>query len=195
MINTKSLLKSDNNKVYAYIRVSTDKQEYDRQINILKDYYIDETFEEKISGTKKDRPQLNQMLNQLQEGDVIIVESWSRLGRSLSNLVELVNDLENKGVTLLSTKEGTYNPNDPQSKLMFNIFASLAEFERDLLSQRTKEGLKASKNKGGRPRVDPKKIETALALKQQGYTQKQIKDLTGVGHSTLHRYIKEKEEK
>lgn len=194
MVNTKSLLKTDNNKVYGYIRVSTDKQEYNRQINILKDYDIDETFEEKISGTKKDRPALNQILNQLKDGDVIVVESWSRLGRSLKNLVELVNDLEEKGVSLVSTKEGAYNPSDPQSKLMFNIFASLAEFERDLLSQRTKEGLKASKNKGGRPRVDPKKIETALKLKEQGYTQKQIKELTGVGHTTLHRYIKAKEE-
>lgn len=142
----------------VYVRVSTQNQEYERQLSVLatQGYTPDKCvyYEEKITGTRKNRPMLDKMISELEYDDTVIVESMSRLGRSLRNLIELVNFLtEEKKVTIKFLKESITVSHDKQKmnasdNLMFNVFASLAQFERDLISERTKEALEALKKKG-----------------------------------------------
>ena len=143
---------------YGYMRVSTNKQETDRQDLILKEKGILESniFEEKVSGTIKasKRPEFEKMLEVLQQGDTIYFESLSRLGRSTVDLIDTVNLLTKKyKVKLIFLKESlTINPEghglDAVSNLFFTIMAAMAQFERDLTSQRTREGLAAKKAMG-----------------------------------------------
>lgn len=153
------------NDTYCYIRKSTDKQIYDRQINILKEkgyingincIYILETY----TGKTTKRPELDKLLETIKENDTIVVESLSRLSRGgLLKTLEIINDLViDKTVNLIILKEGLNlkagKEMDYITKFLINIFSILAEFERDLLSDRTKEGLQAQAKKGvklGRP--------------------------------------------
>jgi DNA invertase Pin-like site-specific DNA recombinase len=138
----------------AYIRVSTKDQNTARQDEIFKEIGITKIFSEKISGKNANRPQLKAMLEYVREGDVLFVESFSRLGRSTRDLIEIVDQLNKKDVQLVSLKENI-DTTTPAGKLMFHIFASLAEFEREVLKQRQKEGIeiakKAGKYKGRKP--------------------------------------------
>lgn len=151
-------------KTYCYIRISTDKQMYDRQLTILKNagftrdntIYIEETY----TGKRKNRPLFDKMLQDMQKGDTLVVESLSRLGRSLTNNNEIINYLiYKKEVNIIILKENFHlkanGDMDAMTKLLLNIFGAFAEFERDQLSERTKEGLKATREKGtkiGKPR-------------------------------------------
>ena len=180
--------------IYGYARVSTLDQNLDRQVIMLKQRGIDELFTEKISGTKKNRPELDRLLAQLQDGDTVIVESQSRLGRSTKNLIELVELFQTKGVQLVSLKE-SIDTSTPSGKLLFTLMSAIAQFERDTIAERTAEGLKAARAKGhvgGRPRTKKEKLVHALRLYTTGeYTLKEIEELTGVKKSTLYRYMKE----
>ena len=151
--------------IYCYIRKSTDTQQYDRQINILKEKgyingvncsYIFETY----TGKTTRRPVLDNLINTIKENDTLIIESLSRLSRSgFYNTIELIKNLvEKKQINITILKENIHliagENMDASTKLLLNIFSILAEFERDLLSERTKEGLKAVKKRGvklGRP--------------------------------------------
>ena len=180
--------------IYGYARVSTLDQNLDRQVIMLKQCGIDELFTEKISGTKKSRPELDGLLAKLKAGDTVIVESLSRLGRSTKNLIELVELFQSKGVQLVSLKE-SIDTSTPSGKLLFTLMSAIAQFERDTIAERTVEGLKAARAKGhvgGRPRTKKEKMVHALRLYATGeYTLKEIEELTGVKKSTLYRYMKE----
>ena len=151
---------------YCYIRVSTDKQVYDRQVEILKNagYTPDNSIfiEETYTGKKKNRPKFDEMVEKMQKNDTLVVESLSRLGRSISNNNEIINYLIfEKQVNIIILKENfnlKANGNmDSITKLLLNIFSAFAEFERDQLSERTKEGIKATVSNGtimGRPRKE-----------------------------------------
>ena len=133
----------------AYIRVSSDSQHTDRQEELFKDYKIDKYYMEKVSGKSiKDRPELQKMMDYVREGDVVYVESISRFGRSLQDLLNLINQLNEKGVQFKSLKEGDIDTTTPTGKLVFSIFASLAEFERETIKQRQAEGIAIAKEKG-----------------------------------------------
>jgi DNA invertase Pin-like site-specific DNA recombinase len=138
----------------AYIRVSTKDQNTARQDEVFKEMEITKIFSEKISGKNANRPELKLMLDYVREGDVLFVESFSRLGRSTRDLIEIVDQLNKKSVQLVSLKE-KIDTTTPAGKLMFHIFASLSEFEREVLKQRQKEGIelakKAGKYKGRKP--------------------------------------------
>jgi DNA invertase Pin-like site-specific DNA recombinase len=138
----------------AYIRVSTKDQNTARQDEVFKEMGITKIFSEKISGKNANRPELKLMLDYVREGDVLFVESFSRLGRSTRDLIEIVDQLNKKSVQLVSLKE-KIDTTTPAGKLMFHIFASLSEFEREVLKQRQKEGIelakKAGKYKGRKP--------------------------------------------
>lgn len=150
-------------------------------------------FCEKISGTKKNRPELDKMLSELQDGDTIVIESLSRLGRSVKNLAELMELFNSRNIRLISLKE-TIDTTSSTGRLLFTILSSLAQFERDVLVERTKEGLNAARARGrlgGRPKSDRDSVTKAIALyNTRQYTLKEITELTGVSKSTLYRAIK-----
>lgn len=178
--------------IYGYARVSTADQNLDRQQDALYKYGIDHLYHEKISGTKQSRPELDQMLRAVQKGDTIVIESLSRLGRSVKNLAALMETLNEKGVRLVSLKE-TIDTTSSTGRLLFTILSSLAQFERDVLVERTREGLNAARARGrygGRPKTDEKKIQKAIALYQTNqYSVSEVTDLTGISKNTLYRAI------
>jgi len=180
------------NHVYGYVRVSTTKQELNRQLDLIKDYNCTEVFIEKITGTKSNRPELIRLKDKVRENDSIVIESFSRLGRSTKDLIELVEYFESKKVKLISIKEN-FDTNTPQGKFMLNVFQAFSQFERDLIVQRTKEGLESARargRKGGRPKVKAKKIEKALKLyDSKEYSIQEIVGMTGISQATLYRYI------
>ena len=179
--------------VYAYARVSTLDQNLDRQLDMLQQKNVDQVFTEKMSGTKKNRPELDRMLSQLDEGDTVVVESLSRLGRSTKNLIELVELFQQKGVHLVSLKESV-DTSTPSGKLLFTLMSAIAQFEQDTIAERTSEGLKAARARGrvgGRPRTDDRKLQQARDLYASGsYTIREIEELTGVKKSTLYRNLR-----
>ena len=181
------------NHVYGYARVSTQQQDLIRQMDIINKFNCTEVLTEKMSGTKADRPELNRLKDKVRNGDTLIIESFSRLGRSTKDLIELVEWFENKGVKIISCKEN-FDTNTPQGKLMLIVFQAFSQFERDLIVQRTKEGLESARargRKGGRPKVKDKSIEKALNLyKSKEYSISEIVEMTGISQATLYRYIR-----
>lgn len=149
---------------------------------------------EKMSGTKKSRPELDRMLKEVGDGDTIVIESLSRLGRSVKNLAELMEVFNQRNIRLVSLKE-TIDTTTPTGKLLFTILSSLAQFERDVLVERTQEGLAAARARGrngGRPKTDETAVKKAVALYQtKQYSLKEIQELTGVSASTIYRAIKD----
>lgn len=177
----------------GYARVSTLDQNLDRQTDMLRAYGVDKLYTEKMSGTRRDRPELTRLLERLEEGNTVIVESLSRLGRSTRDLIELVELFQKKGVQLVRLKE-SIDTSSSTGKLLFTIMSALAQFERDVIADRTREGLQAARARGhfgGRPKTDAKKLQQALKLYRSGqYTAREIKELTGITKSTLYRYLR-----
>lgn len=154
-------------------------------------------FQEKVSGAKSDRPELRKMIDQLREGDIIITWKLDRLGRSLRDLVNLVNEIQDKGAGLKSLND-SIDTTTPQGKLTFHLFASLAEFERDIIRERTKAGLEAARargRKGGRPKGLSKESKDKAMIAETLYRQGEmsISDICkhlGIARSTLYNYLK-----
>jgi len=131
----------------GYIRVSSEHQETARQQEIMNNYRVDRIFSEKISGATADRPQLKAMLDYVREGDTLYVESISRLGRSTRDLLNIIDTLNDKGVTLISHKENI-DTNSPTGKFMLTVFAALSQLEREQLKLRQREGIEIAKAQG-----------------------------------------------
>jgi DNA invertase Pin-like site-specific DNA recombinase len=181
---------------YGYARVSTHSQDTKLQIDALVEAGCKKIYEDKISGSKTDRPELNQCLKAMDENDVLVVWKLDRLGRSLQHLITVVHELEqqNKGFQSLTESIDTTNPT---GKLIFHIFASLAEFERSLISQRVIAGLEASKKMGtkfGRPNaLTDKDKEMAIVMFNGGATKGAIANHFGVARQTIYSLLKEVE--
>jgi DNA invertase Pin-like site-specific DNA recombinase len=122
---------------FGYMRVSTIEQNLDRQEQQLKDTRSDRIFFEKVTGTKRERPELNRMLGQLREGDTVIIADLTRLSRSTKDLIEIVELIAGTGANLRSLKESWLDTTTAHGKLIFTMFAGLAQFERDIISERT----------------------------------------------------------
>ncbi|HHV30722.1 MAG TPA: recombinase family protein [Clostridium sp.] len=140
----------------AYVRVSTIDQNTERQEIALKEIGIDKYFIEKVSGKKAERPELKNMLEYVREGDTLYIESISRLARSTKDLLNIVEQLKNKKVELVSLKE-KIDTHTPQGKFMLTVFGALAELEVENTLQRQKEGIQVAKANGkrfGRPQID-----------------------------------------
>lgn len=180
------------NYIFGYARVSTEAQNLDRQLDALQKYGVDHVYNEKMTGTKRDRPELAKMLDRMTEGDTVVIESLSRLGRSTKDLIELTELFHSKGVNLVSLKE-SIDTNTSTGKLLFTLMSAIAQFERDVIADRTREGLKSARARGrmgGRPRTNGESVKKALKLYHTGqYTVREIEELTGVKRDTLYRSL------
>jgi DNA invertase Pin-like site-specific DNA recombinase len=183
---------------FGYARVSTVDQNLDSQVDELKAAGCDKIFTEKVTGNgSKVRPELDRLLDQVREGDAIVVYKLDRLGRSCGKLIALAEELEGRGIELISLQE-QIDTTAPYGKLVFRILTALAEMERDIIVERTKAGLQAARRrgrKGGRPRVPRKDTDRALKLYELGeHSVKEIEEMTGVKPHTLYRRLKERKE-
>ncbi|EOA3786274.1 recombinase family protein [Vibrio vulnificus] len=177
----------------GYARVSTDDQNLNLQRDALDQAGCEQIFEDQLSGAKVERPGLHQALQYARAGDTIVVWRLDRLSRSLKDLIEMVTLLESKGIGLKSLQEAI-DTSSSSGKLIFHIFGALAEFERNLIRERTQAGLQAARargRKGGRPKA-LNKNKQALAVKlynEKKHTIDQICELMGISKPTLYKYI------
>jgi DNA invertase Pin-like site-specific DNA recombinase len=184
----------------GYVRVSTEEQSIRRQIDELARYGIDErnVYKEKATGTRRERPELNRLMSELKQGDTVIVTELTRLSRSTTDLFEIVERIHSKGADVRSLAESWLDTTTSQGKLMFTLFAGLSQFERDLISERTKEGLRAAKvrgRKGGRPsKLHSPKAENVKILYRNKVKIADICASTGFSRSTVCRVIREMRE-
>ena len=181
----------------GYARVSTKEQSLNLQKDALQKAGCEKIYSEQISGAKADRPQLQEMIKQLRQGDIIVVWKLDRLGRSLRDLVNLVSTFQDGGVEFQSLQD-KIDTTTPAGKLAFHLFAALAEFERDIISSRTKAGLDAARargRKGGRPKGLSKKAQDKARLAESLYKEKErsiaeICDHLHISKPTLYRYLR-----
>lgn len=185
--------------VIGYARCSTADQNLDWQLDALNKEGCERIYQEKISGTKKDRPELGKMLDALRAGDTVVICELTRLSRSTKDLFELVERISAAGANIKSLKEAWLDTTTPQGTLLFTIFAGVSQFERDLIRERTMEGLAAARargRKGGRPHTNSKAISQALALYDtETIPIKDILETTGISKATLYSYIKKRQKK
>lgn len=179
----------------GYARISTQEQNLDLQRDALSKAGCDRIIEDTASGGKATRTGLAQALDLLRQGDVLIVWRLDRLGRTLKHLIELMADLERKGIGFQSVTEAI-DTTTPGGKLVFHIFGALAEFERNLIRERTQAGLQAARARGrhgGRPKaLDEKQRALAVELYRQGkHTVDEICRTVGVTRPTLYAYVNE----
>ena len=183
--------------LYGYMRVSTEEQTFDLQEQAILKHGVAKTnlYREKISGISSisKRQSFDHLKSQLKSGDAVVVWKLDRLGRSLADLISLVNWFEEVGVDLISITEGI-DTKTPGGKFYFHMIAALAQFERDLISQRVTAGMEAAKAEGrhvGRkPSLDPKKVEAAVKLYESGQSAYEIGDILGVSYKTVQRTLK-----
>lgn len=139
--------------IIGYARVSTEDQSVDGQVDALKAAGAERIFADKITGTARSRPELDRLLDHLRQGDVIIVTKYDRLARSLRDLLDIVDIIQERGAGFRSLAEDI-DTTTPAGRLVFHVFASIAQFERERISERTREGLEAARKRGrvgGRP--------------------------------------------
>ncbi len=177
----------------GYARVSTQDQDPELQIAALKKAGCEKVFTEQASGAKRERPELLAALDYARSGDTIVVWKLDRLARSLKQLIETVEGLESRGVGFKSVTE-TIDTTTPGGKLVFTIFAGLAEFDRSIIRERTYAGLEAARSRGrvgGRPRsVSDDDIAAAKALlKDPEITVRKVAERIGCSEATLYRYL------
>ncbi|KAG0290263.1 hypothetical protein BGZ96_006286 [Linnemannia gamsii] len=177
----------------GYARVSTDDQNLDLQRDALKSVGCERIFEDTMSGANADRVGLAELMNVLRVGDTVVVWRLDRLGRSLKNLIQLVDCLETAKVGLRSLQENI-DTNSSGGRLVFHLFGALAEFEHNLVRERTQAGLVAARARGrmgGRPkRLNPTKRALALKLHhERNHTIEEICKMMDISKSTLYNYL------
>jgi DNA invertase Pin-like site-specific DNA recombinase len=180
----------------GYARVSTFDQNLNLQLDALKQSGCEEIFEEKVSGAAKERPQLGKLFSKLRKGDSVVVWKLDRLGRSLRDLIDLVSKMKDLDVTFVSIHDGI-DTSTATGRFTFNIFASLAEFEREIISERTKAGLASARargRKGGRPvgfsKETISKIKAVKVLyDKEDKTMNEIGEVLSISRATAYRFL------
>jgi DNA invertase Pin-like site-specific DNA recombinase len=179
----------------GYARVSTREQNPDGQTDVLEAAGCDKIFVEHASGTLAKRPALTDALGYLREGDSLVVTKLDRLGRSVRNLKQIADELQQRGVGLRALSQGI-DTTTPGGRLFFHMLAAIAEFEHDLIVERTHDGLTAARARGrkGGPKfkMTPTKIRQARAMYDEGaHTVQEIADTFGVSRPTIYRHLAE----
>ncbi|OPY62253.1 MAG: DNA-invertase hin [Pelotomaculum sp. PtaU1.Bin065] len=179
----------------GYARVSTQDQNLDLQLDDLKKAGCEKFFTDVMSGAKSKRDGLEEAINFLREGDTLVVWKLDRLGRSLKHLIEVVTSFNDRKIGFRSLKENI-DTTTSGGKLIFHIFGALAEFEREIIRERTCAGLAAARARGrtgGRKRVmDDQKVAMAMSLINNNIPPNKVCETLGVSRATLYRYLKEK---
>lgn len=179
----------------GYARISTEGQTLDPQLDKLKAAGCEKIFTDVASGAKTNRPGLIDAINYARAGDTLVVVKLDRFGRSMSDLISRTKELAARTIEFKSLSE-SIDTNTSAGKLLFHIMGSLAEFERDLIKERTNAGLEAARARGrvgGRKGTDPIKLSAAISLyNQKTMSLDEIKDVTGVSKSVLYRALNEK---
>ena len=183
--------------ILGYARVSTDGQNLDRQIDALIAAGVSKKhlYCEKMTGTKADRPELNRLINDLEINDTVIIADLTRISRSTKDLLEIVDKIKNKGAYIKSLKDTWLDTtsSNPYNDFLLTVMSGLSQLERDLISQRTKEGLvsaKARGRNGGRPSKQNEKSEMVMALYDSGMKIADIVRNTELSRSTVNRIVK-----
>ena len=181
----------------GYARVSTEGQSLNRQIDMLVDYGVDKRniYQEKISGTKMKRDQLDKMIEELQEGDIVIITDLTRISRSTKDLLNIIDRIKTKGASIKSIKDTWLDTSsdNPYNSFLLTVMSGLSQLERDLISQRTKEGLRSARARGrngGRPAKINEKADMVKLLYREGYKIVDIVKQTGLSRSTVYRALK-----
>ena len=177
--------------ILGYARVSTEDQHLDAQISALEAVGAERIWSEKVSGAKAQRPELKDLLKQLRPGDVVTVTKYDRLSRSLQDLLTIVDIIGEKGAGFRSLAEDI-DTTTPAGRLVFHVFASIAQFERERISERTKEGLIAARKRGrigGRPpALSPERSAEVRRMRDQdGRTIAELARLFKVSPNTIRR--------
>ncbi|WP_144466982.1 recombinase family protein [Bacillus toyonensis] len=182
----------------GYARVSTLEQSLELQKDALLKVGVEleYIYEDKVSGTKGDRPKLAELLKYARKGDQIVVYKLDRLSRSTKHLIELSEELEAKGIELISIQD-KIDTTTAIGKAMFRMLAVLSEMERDIISERTKAGLESARARGrngGRPKMSKEQLDHAIDLYEtKKYSIKDITEKTGVSKAKLYKELKERE--
>jgi DNA invertase Pin-like site-specific DNA recombinase len=177
---------------FGYCRVSTSEQNLDRQIDALVEHGIEREriYTDKISGVAESRPGLDRLMAYLRPGDSVTVLSFDRLARSLRQLLATAESLEAMDVSLVSLKEGL-DSGTPQGRLQMALMGAMAQFEREMIRERQREGIEAAKARGrhlGRPATDPAKLDAALLMfAGSDRSVAEITEATGVGRTVIYR--------
>ena len=185
-------------KVYGYARVSTEEQNLDRQIDALISAGVlpENIYKEKISGTKRNRPELDRLLDVLSADDTIIISDLTRISRSSKDLLNIVDKIKEKKANIKSLKDDWLDTtsDNPYNNFLLSVMSGLSQLERDLISQRTKEGLKASRARGrygGRPSGRRLKSDVVLALYNNNVRITDIAKSCEISRTTVWRIIKD----
>jgi len=174
----------------GYARVSTGLQNLDLQTDALTQHGCTKIFHDKMSGAKKQRPSLEEVLQYAREGDTIVVWRLDRLGRNMQDLIQIVNSLNERGVGFHSLQENlTMDKSNATGQLMFYLFAAFAEFERNLIEERSAAGRAAAKARERPEKYGPKDIEMMKALIESGTPIKDVAERWGVSRTTIYRYL------
>lgn len=180
--------------IIGYARVSTKDQNLQMQIDALKNANCEEIYSEKASGKKVDRGELERVLTQLRTGDVLVVYSLDRLGRTAKQLIELLNEFKERRIHFKSLTEGYFDTSTPMGEAIFQIIAILKAMEVNVLRERTRDGLRAARARGkngGRPvgSYDKIKAAAAVSLYSKKGTISNITKVLNISRSTLYQYL------
>jgi DNA invertase Pin-like site-specific DNA recombinase len=181
--------------IVGYARVSTKDQHLELQLDALKQAQCERVFSDKASGSKTERPELNKCLKFLQREDVLHVWKLDRLGRNLRHLVNIVHDLNDRGIgfKVLTGQGAAIDTTTAPGKLVFGIFAALAEFERELIRERVNAGIAAAKAKGVRfgppTKITPELLAQAQHAVAQGRSVRHVATDLGIGKSALYKAL------
>ena len=178
----------------AYIRVSTIEQNEGRQLEMMKPYNIDKTYIEKLSGKDMDRPQLKAMIDYAREGDTVYIESFSRLARNTKDLLDIIDQMNAKGIKVISLKEGL-DTSTPTGKLMLTMIGAIATFERENMLERQREGIALAKAMGKYKGRESKTLPTNFDQLYQQYmsrniTKSKLAELCNISRPVLDKLLK-----
>ena len=183
---------------FGYIRVSIGDQNLELQIDALKEYGVDEIYEEKVTRTRQRRQQLTELLGKLRAGDTLVIWQLDRLGKTIKQLLALAENFAQKGIHLVSIRENL-DTSIPGGKNIFLVFNALTQMEHSVISERTKAGMVSAQNSGrfvGRKPKEDKSVERALKMYfSNEFSIQDIIEATGLSRTTIYKYVRKHQSK